>query len=108
MLDFWIAFEAFHKALCLPAFSPKIEPVHIAVREPQRAVVGVVVIFALRLFHGVRTGETFSARPDDGVIKDVRSGSEMVGGEEFTIDGHHDTVGFRFDLNVGSRDGGEG
>ena len=106
VLDFRVTFEALDKALCFTAFGPEVEAVDIAVGEPEGAVVRMVVIFALALFHGVGAGEGFSAWADDGVVKHVRCGAEMVGSEQVAIDGHDDSIAFGFDLHIGA--GGEG
>ncbi len=100
-----IAFQAFDEPFGFAAFGPEIEPVHVPVREPERAVMRVVMVLSLGLLHRVGSGEPFSARPDDWVVENVRSFPEVVRGEHLSIDVHHDAVRFSFHLDI--RDGEE-
>ena len=69
-------------------------------------MVWVVMILALGLFHGIGAREAFSTGADDGVVKDVGRGAEVVGGEQVAIDRHDHSIGFGRHFHVGF--GGEG
>lgn len=101
MLNFWVALQAFDKPFSFPAFGPKIEAVDVTVGEPEGSVMRVVMLFAFGLFHGISAGEAFAVRANHWVIEDVRCGSEVVRGEEFSIDGHDNPIRLGFDLHIG-------
>ena len=103
-----IAFQSFDEPFGFAALGPEIEPVHIPMGEPERAVMRVVMVLSLGLLHRVGSGEPFSARTDHRVIENVWRFPEVVRGEHLAIDAHHDAIRFSFHLDISHGEEWEG
>jgi hypothetical protein len=97
-------------------FRPEIDAVHGAVGIPERAMVGMIVLFAGRILHWPVAGHFHAARAEQRVEVHVRRAGEAVLGEELAIDLHAHFVGLllHFDgcgsrvVEEGAKGGGAG
>ena len=88
---------------------PEIHPVHLAVCEPHRAVMRMIVLLVRRLLHGPRARHAPPARPDYRIVIDVRRIPVAELGEKFPAHFHAHAVGqsLHVHLRTGERSEGE-
>ena len=93
------AFEFHFRGMPIPFFArrpPEIEPVDIAVHEPQRTMPRMVLTFTRHAFlHRVMAGHAFAVGADDGIEKRRNPFLVTPLGEKFPADLHADAV-FKF------------